>query len=137
MVIQAVGLDNLSAKLEIMAREGTLNGCTYSISKFFAARPVNVVSGFQFTLDPPEKETHKIGLDPSRIEKLREMQPPTDVSGVRSFLGLVNQLGKFCSDYAMTSAKLRSLLVKGSAFHWSADHQKEFDSVNSTLTLRP
>ena len=93
-----------------------------------------MVSGFQLTLDPTGKESPKIGPDPSHIEKLQMMQPPTDRTSLRSFLGLVNQLGKFCSDYAMVTAKLRALLVKGATYHWTSAHQAEFQAVKDTLT---
>ena len=90
MLVQATSISDLEAKMEVMAVEGEQNGCTYSISKFFMGRPVNMVSGFQLTLDPTGKESPKIGPDPSRIENLQMMQPPTDLTSLRSFLGLVN-----------------------------------------------
>ena len=85
-------------------------------------------------MDPTGVNSPKIGPDPSRIEKLTEMQPPTTVKGVRSLLGLVNQLGKFCSDYAMNTGNLRGLLHKGTQFHWTPKHQSEFNHIVSTLS---
>ena len=46
MYIQAVSMDDLDKKLKIAAREAMKFGCTCSISKFFAARPCNILSGF-------------------------------------------------------------------------------------------
>ena len=62
------------------------------------------------------------------------MQPPKTLKEVRSFLGLVNQLSKFSSDYSMITTKIRSLLCKGAKFIWSDDHQAEFDKVIASLS---
>ena len=54
--------------------------------------------------------------------------------GVRSFLGFVAYLGKFCPNYAMTINKLRGLTNKGVKFYWTEHHQQEFDYVVQNLT---
>ena len=63
------------------------------------------------------------------------------MTGVRSFLGFVAYLGKFCPDYAMTTNKLRSLTNKNVKFIWTESHQKELDYVIQNLSkleyLRP
>ena len=97
--------------------------------KFFAGRPCNIVSGFRVVLDPSGAEPPQIGPDPDRIKQLSEIEPPTTVKGVRSFLGFIAYLGKFCPDYAMTTNKLRSLKNKDDKFIWTESHQKEFDYI--------
>ena len=62
------------------------------------------------------------------------MQPLTNVKQVRSFLGLVNQLGKFSPDYSMIRTKIRTLLKTGVKFVWTPDHQAEFDKVIQSLS---
>ncbi len=52
MYIIAKNLRELRERLEITARESIKRGVTWSISKFFAGREVNIVSGHQVTLDP-------------------------------------------------------------------------------------
>ena len=51
MYIQASSMDDLDQKLKVAAKEAMQFGCTWSISKFFAARPCNIVSGFRVVLD--------------------------------------------------------------------------------------
>ena len=64
------------------------------------------------------------------------MQPPTNIKQVRSFLGLVNQLGKFSPDYSMTTTKIRTLLKTGVKFEWNQEHNLEFKKIiESLLTL--
>ena len=72
--------------------------------------------------------------DPNRIKALTQFPIPWDVSGVRSFLRLLNQLSGFVPNFAHMSVKLRELTSKKNAFIWSEDHQKEFEQVKSLLT---
>ena len=102
--------------------------------KFFTGRVTNIVSGHQVILDPSGKNSSQIGPDPARIEKLTHMQPPKNIKEVQSFLGLVNQLSKYSSDYSMITTKIRSLLYKGVKFCWSEDHQSEFDKVIASIS---
>ena len=50
--------------------------------------------------------------DPARILALSEFPRPKDVTGVRSFLGLANQLSGFVPDFAHMSVNLRALTAK-------------------------
>ena len=127
-------MDNLDKKLRVAAREAIQYGCTWSISKFYAARPCNIVSGFRVVLDPSGLNPPSIGPDPERVEKLSTIQPPTTVKGVRSFLGFVTYLSIFSPDYTMTTGKLRSLTNKGVKFIWTEHHQCEFEHVIQNLT---
>ena len=132
--VLGTSLENLTERLEIVAREAEKNDCTFSISKFFAGRVSNIVSGHLVILDPSGKNPPKIGPDPARVEKLANMQPPKNLKEVRSFLGLVNQFSKFSPDYAMITTKIRTLTWKGTKFIWTSDHQAEFDKVKETLS---
>ena len=128
----------MSARLEFTVGESDIYGCTRSI---YAGRDKNIISGHQVILDPSGKKPPQIGPDPSRIEKLTQMQPPTTIKEVRSFLGLVNQLSKYGNDYLMITTKIRSLLYKGVKFCWIEDHQTEFNKViapfSTFISLNP
>ena len=126
MYVQGVSMDDLDRKLRIAAKEAMEFGCTWSISKFFAARQSNIVSGFRVVLDPSGLNPPSIGPDPAQVQQLSQIQPPRTVKGVRLFLGFVTYLGKFCPDYAMTTNKLRGLTTKGTKFYWKDLHQQEF-----------
>ena len=54
--------------------------------------------------------------DPDRNMTLTDFPVPKDVTGVRSFLGLVNQLSGFIPDFAHMSVHLRVLTAKINAF---------------------
>ena len=48
--------------------------------------------------------------DPDRLATVLNMAPPTDGSGMRCFLGMVNLFAKYLSSLAELSAPLRDLL---------------------------
>ena len=79
MYFTASGLAELRERLEITARVALKRGVTWSISKFFASREPNIVSGHQVTLDPSGKQPPLVGPDPARVEKLANMQPHTNI----------------------------------------------------------
>ena len=72
--------------------------------------------------------------DPKRKEALTKFPAPKEISGVRSFLGLANQLSGFVPDFAHMTVKLRELTSKKNAFLWGEDHQQEFERVKNLLT---
>ena len=69
----------------------------------------------------------------ARLAAVRKFPTPTDVSSLRSFLGLANQLGHFVPDLAHQSEDLRQLLKKNVAFVWLPAHQDAFDRIKDTL----
>ena len=60
-----------------------------------------------------------IKADPDKISAIKNMSAPTDVSGVRRLLGMVNQLAKFLPNLADMTSSHRELLVKKNSFCWS------------------
>lgn len=61
------------------------------------------------------------------------MKPPTNVSELRRFMGMVNQLGKFTSNLAELTQPLRQLLSKKSAWLWGPDQDLAFANVKKEL----
>jgi transposase InsO family protein len=72
--------------------------------------------------------------DPTKVEALRDFASPTDLTKLRSFLGLANQLGHFIPDLAQSTTEMRKLLRKDIAFQWLEVHEKEFQRVKNVLT---
>ena len=74
-----------------------------------------------------------VKADPEMLQAIRDFPPPTDVTSVRSFLGLANQLGHMLPDLAHATRHMRSLLKKGVAFAWPEELQREFERVKELL----
>ncbi|MCG7878633.1 MAG: RNase H-like domain-containing protein [Candidatus Thiodiazotropha endolucinida] len=75
--------------------------------------------------------------DPEKLSALLDMEPPSDVSGVRRILGVVNQLGKFSPNVAEYTKPLRDLLKEKNQFFWGHAQQKAFDQIKKELTKSP
>ena len=81
------------------------------------------------------KIDHKgIQADPEKTKAIREMEPPTTVSELRRFLGMVNQLGKFTPQLAHLTQPLRGLLSKGATWLWRPDQSQAFSQVKEELS---
>ncbi|UYV69063.1 K02A2.6-like [Cordylochernes scorpioides] len=75
--------------------------------------------------------------DPAKIEAVAEMPAPTDVHGVRRFLGMVNHLGRFVENLSEIVAPLNQLLVKGQDFVWDCSQERAFRKLKELLTTQP
>lgn len=76
-------------------------------------------------------------VDPDKLSAILRIQPPIDVSTLRSFLGLVRFYDKFISGLATVAAPLHQLLKKDSKWQWTSSEQSSFDSIKSILTSAP
>ena len=59
---------------------------------------------------------------------------PENISELRSFLGLANQLGIFIPDLAHLTTELGQLLKKNVAYLWLPEHEKAFTQIKEMLT---
>jgi transposase InsO family protein len=72
--------------------------------------------------------------DPDKVEAIRAFKTPENVTDLRSFLGLANQLGHFLPDLAQATSHIRKLLRKEAAFLWLPEHEAEFQAAKKLLT---
>jgi hypothetical protein len=75
-----------------------------------------------------------ISPNPEKVAAISRFPVPANLTDLRSFLGLANQLGQFVPDLAHASQPLRGLLRKNIAYQWLPDHQAAFDKVKDILT---
>lgn len=75
------------------------------------------------------------GITPihDHLSAVREFRSPTNNEEVRSYLGLVNYVGKFIPNLATVSEPLRQLTKKGASFEWGQKQQHAFDLLKSSL----
>ncbi|XP_055584759.1 uncharacterized protein K02A2.6-like [Uranotaenia lowii] len=78
-------------------------------------------------------DKHGLRPDPAKIDVIRNLPPPTDVTGVRSFLGAINYYGRFVPAMRTLRYPLDELLKGNKQFNWSADCQKAFDQFKTIL----
>jgi len=97
---------------------------------------------FQFA----KEEVHYVGYhvtqygtmaDPAKVKALQEFPAPTNVSELRSFMGLVTQLGDFSSEVSTAADSLRPLLSSKNTFQWLPAQESAFQAVKSALVAPP
>lgn len=64
------------------------------------------------------------------------MELPANVSELRRFLGMANQLGKFTKNLAELSKPLRELLGKNREWQWTSTQDNVFQAIKQEL-LQP
>ena len=77
-----------------------------------------------------------ISADPSKVAAITKMKSPENISELRRFLGMVNQLGKFTPNLATITQPLRELLSKKNSWCWTASQEEAFNATKQEL-LKP
>lgn len=75
--------------------------------------------------------------DPEKVKAIIELQPPSDVKGTRSLLGMVNYLMRFLPHLSDICEPIRTLTHKDVIFKWSEIHDKAFAELKSAITSAP
>ena len=78
-----------------------------------------------------------VKAEPAKVKAISDFPVPCNITDLRSFLGLVNQLAEFSPHIAEAASSLRGLLKKKNAFIWTPDHQESFDKVKAALVSPP
>ena len=72
--------------------------------------------------------------NPAKVAALAEFPAPTDLTSLRSFLGMAQTLASYVPDMAHMTDVLRLLLKKGTAYVWLAQHEEAFLRIKALLT---
>ena len=75
-----------------------------------------------------------IQADPDKTAAIVQMSPPTTVSELRRFMGMVNQLGKFTPRLAELTQPLRELLSKSNTWVWGPAQKRAFLEVKEEIS---
>ena len=78
-----------------------------------------------------------IKVDPDKLKPILNLQAPSSVKKLQSFLGMVNYMRAFIKNYALLSRPLYDLLKKGKEFNWTPECQKSFEQLKKSLTESP
>jgi hypothetical protein len=79
------------------------------------------------------------GLEPEadKVEAVRQFAAPTNVKGVRSFIGMASYYRKFIPHFAHIAEPLIELTRKKRVFRWNTACQEAFDQLKSSLSSAP
>ncbi|GAU41937.1 hypothetical protein TSUD_380420 [Trifolium subterraneum] len=78
-----------------------------------------------------------IEVDQAKIEVIKDLPPPVNVKGVRSFLGHAGFYRRFIKDFSKISKPLCALLVKDSEFKFDDACLNAFEIVKEKLVSTP
>ena len=73
--------------------------------------------------------TEGVSVDPQKIEAILNWKPPTNVTEIRSFLGLAGYYRKFVEGFSKLAASLTKLTRKEEKFIWSEACHQSFDEL--------
>ena len=79
----------------------------------------------------------EIRPDPGNITKVRDLTPPTTVTGVREVVGLASYYRSFVKDFSQRASPLTELTKKSVDFHWGDEQQEAFEDLKNALTSEP
>jgi len=75
--------------------------------------------------------------DDDHLQAIMQAPAPTDVTSLRSFLGMLSGYKKFIPNYATLVEPLRACLRQDSEFEWTDDAQQSFMDVKKCLVDSP
>ena len=76
--------------------------------------------------------------DPTKIEAILNMPPPTDKQGLRRIMGMVNYLQKFAPGLSELTTPIRTLLKDDAEFLWEESvHGEYFKHVKAVIASAP
>ena len=77
----------------------------------------------------------KEGIKPlqSKMDAVKNFPQPTNITELRRFLGMANQMAKFNPNLAEASAPLRDLLSTKNSWLWTETHSKAFQEVKGVI----
>ncbi|GJT03440.1 DNA-directed DNA polymerase [Tanacetum coccineum] len=78
-----------------------------------------------------------IEVDRAKIDVIAKLPYPTNVKGVRSFLGHARFYRRFIKDFSMISKPMTQLLMKDAKFDFFDDCKKAFNILKEKLTTPP
>ncbi|XP_055714231.1 uncharacterized protein K02A2.6-like [Phlebotomus papatasi] len=76
------------------------------------------------------------GIKPAedKISSIKSFREPQTREELRSFLGLVNYVGRFIKDCATVTDPLRQLIHQGVDFLWEEKHRKAFETLKDMIS---
>ena len=75
--------------------------------------------------------------DDSKVKAITKMPVPTDVSGVKRLLGMVQFLARFVPHLSETLHPIQTLVNKEHSWHWGPEQDSAFAKVKDALSAEP
>ena len=76
-------------------------------------------------------------VDPSKIETVKNWVRPTNVSEIKSFVGLASYYRLFVKGFSSIASQLMNLTKKNVPFVWSDECEESFQKLKTLLNTAP
>ena len=78
-----------------------------------------------------------VRLNPSRVEAIQTLSLPRSKKEVQAFLGKINFLRRFVSNFAELVKHITTMLRKGNEVKWTTEPRESFVQIKRALTEAP
>jgi hypothetical protein len=78
-----------------------------------------------------------VRIDSSRVEAIQTLSLPRSRKEVQSFLGKINFLRRFVSNFVELVKHITTMLRKGNEVKWIVESRNSFDQIKKALTEAP
>jgi hypothetical protein len=78
-----------------------------------------------------------VRIDSSRVEAIQTLSLPISKKEVQSFLGKINFLRRFVSNFAELVKYITTMLRKDNEIKWTLESRNSFDQIKKSLTEAP
>lgn len=78
-----------------------------------------------------------IAVDPLKVEAIQNWKQPSNVTEVRSFLGLAGYYRRFIEGFSRIAGPLTKLTQKKTSFVWNEDCETSFQTLKARLSSAP
>jgi ribonuclease HI len=78
-----------------------------------------------------------VAVDPGKVEIVSNWQQPTNVSEIRSFLGLAGYYRRFIEGFSKIARPMIEVLKKEKKFNWTESCERSFQELKKRLTTAP
>ena len=78
-----------------------------------------------------------ITIDPGRIEAIKAIILPHNKKAMQSFLGKINFVRRFISDFTEIVKPLQDMIKKDFNFKWKKERREAFDKIKEAIVEAP
>jgi hypothetical protein len=78
-----------------------------------------------------------VRIDPNRVEEIQTLSLPRSRKEVQDFLGKINFLRRFISNFDELVKHITTILRKGNEVKWTAEPRESFVQIKKALTEAP
>ena len=69
----------------------------------------------------------------AKLDGIIKLKPPENITELRSFVGMVNQLRQYMPDFSHSMSNLQKLMKKDTHYVWDDTMQTDFDQIKDML----